>query len=177
MSRLAKKPLALPKGVSAQKTNNELLFKGPKGELKVMLPPGIDVAVAQTELTFQLGEAVESAFAGLCFAKCRNAIEGVTQGYTKQLLMIGVGYKAALDKNVLDLSVGFSHSVKLPIPQGVTVAIDKNVNLTISGINKDVVGQFAADVRAVRKPEPYKGKGIRYTNEHVRKKAGKSAKK
>ena len=177
MSRLVKKPLALPKGVTVQKTEDGLLFKGAKGEIKVALPHDVKVVIEAAEMKIDPAETVDAAFSGLYFAQCRNAIVGVSEGYTKKLQMIGVGYKAAIDKNFLDLAVGYSHPVKLLIPTGVTVAIEKNVNLEISGVSKALVGQFAADVRAVRKPEPYKGKGIRYTTEHVRRKAGKSAKK
>lgn len=178
MSRLAKKSLSIPKGVTVKQEGLIVSFKGPKGELTVPFSEGVQAEISATEFKLKVEDFVDSAISGLHFAKCRNALLGVSVGYVKQLQMIGVGYKAVLEKNnILDLAVGYSHPVKLTIPAGVTVVIEKGVNLTISGFNKDVVGQFASDVRAMKKPEPYKGKGIRYTDEHVRKKAGKSSKK
>lgn len=178
MSRLAKKPIELPKGTEIKFENNTVVVKGSKGQLTLDVKEGIDVKVEDTNLWVSLKEhtKLKKAFLGLYRSLIGNMVEGVNKGFEKRLQLIGVGYRAAVKGNDLDLQVGFSHPTAMPIPEGIDVKVEKSVAIVISGINKQEVGQFAADVRAKRPPEPYKGKGIRYEGEYVRKKAGKAAK-
>lgn len=175
MSRLAKRPINLPSGVEVKVEGNTIYVKGPKGTLSQDLVPGIEFEHEKGEI-FVKGEA-ESKFIGLYWALLTNMVKGVSVGFEKHLELIGVGYRAALQGDVVEMQLGYSNPIKMPLPQGVGVAIEKNTAITISGIDKQKVGQFAADLRALRKPEPYKGKGVRYRNEYVRKKAGKAKSK
>jgi large subunit ribosomal protein L6 len=184
MSRLGKKPVVLPKGVTATFAGGVLALKGPKGEISRVFTDDIKITLAeregengkQTEIT--LLPAVESNYTralwGTYAAHIYYMITGVTEGFMKKLEIEGVGYRAEMKGNTLGLSVGFSHPVAIAIPAGLTVAVEKNV-VTVSGIDKDVVGQFAAIVRLQKPPEPYKGKGIRYADEYVLRKQGKRA--
>lgn len=178
MSRYGKSPISLPKGVELKVEKGEVRVKGPKGELKTQLTPGLNVKLEDTNAFVILDGTVEleSTTQGLYRSLINNMIIGVTKGYVKQLEMIGVGYRAAVQGNKLDLQIGRSHPTKIVIPKELKVEVEKNTTIKISGIDKQVVGQFAASVRATKPPEPYKGKGIRYENEYVRKKAGKAAK-
>lgn len=178
MSRYGKSPIPLPKGVELKVEKGEVRVKGPKGELKTQLACGLDVKLEATNAFVILDGTVEleSTTQGLYRSLINNMIIGVTKGYAKQLEMIGVGYRAAVQGNKLDLQIGRSHPTKIVIPKEIKVEVEKNTMIKISGIDKQVVGQFAASVRATKPPEPYKGKGIRYENEYVRKKAGKAAK-
>lgn len=177
MSRKGKLPIQLPKGVEVKVSNNEISVKGPKGSLHHELVPGIEVKVDGSHLTVGLNENAQdlSSFHGLYWAIINNMIHGTSHGFEKKLEMIGVGYRASVQGHHLDLQIGFSHPTKLPIPEGVHVKVDKNTVIVVSGIDKQKVGQFAATVRAIRPPEPFQGKGIRYEGEYVRKKAGKAA--
>ncbi len=179
MSRKARLPIVLPKGVEAKLEGSQLLVKGPKGTLTRELMKGIVVTMTEGELKVSTDpkEKVGSNFLGLFWALIFNMVQGVSEGYKKQLEMIGVGFRAAVQGKLLDLQVGFSHPTKLPIPDGIEVSVEKNTIISILGNDKQSVGQFAAVVRAKRPPEPYKGKGIRYVDEYVRKKAGKAGKK
>jgi len=178
MSRKGRAPIALPKGVEVQVKESAITVKGPKGTLQQALIPGVTLKVDGSQLT--VGVTDESRemrkFHGLYRALVNNMVVGTTQGYEKKLEMVGVGYRAAVQGNVLDLQVGNSHPTQLPIPAGIHVKVDKNTNISVTGIDKQAVGQFAAQIRAHKKPEPYQGKGIRYEGEYVRKKAGKAAK-
>lgn len=178
MSRKARMPIALSKGVEARIDGKVLTVKGPKGTLTRELIHGVQVSVEEGKLTVSLEEAAKEAtnFLGLYWALIFNMVKGVAEGFEKKLEMVGVGYRAVVQGKLLDLQIGFSHPTKLPIPTGVEVSVDKNTLILIKGIDKQQVGQFAADIRAKRPPEPYKGKGIRYANEFVRKKAGKAGK-
>lgn len=178
MSRLGKTAIALPKGVEIKTETQQLHVKGPKGVLSCPLEKGISFKIEDGFVVVEKDEKVEmpKTTHGLYRATLNNMIVGVTQGFQKELAMVGVGYRAAVQGNVVDLQVGFSHKTQVPIPKGVEVTIDKGVAILIKGINKQVVGQFAATIRGVKPPEPYKGKGIRYKDEYVRKKAGKAAK-
>ncbi len=178
MSRLAKMPIPLPKGVEIKVDGNQIHVKGPKGTLTYPLEKGISVKVAGEFAHVECDEKVEmpKPTAGLYRATLNNMVIGVSKGFEKKLSMIGVGYRAALQGQILDLQVGNSHPTKISIPNTVQVTVDKSVSIVISGTNKQIVGQVAATIRAVKPPEPYKGKGIRYENEYVRKKAGKAAK-
>jgi large subunit ribosomal protein L6 len=178
MSRLGKKPIQLPKGVEIKVAQRKLQVKGAKGNVDLDFPEGIDISVNGAEVTVAWNE--ESGLArpnhGLYRSLVNNIIIGVSQGFEKKLALVGVGYRAAVQGKSLEMQLGFSHPCLIAIPQGIEIAIEKSVAITIKGIDKTLVGQFAASVRALRPPEPYKGKGVRYVDEFVRKKAGKSAK-
>lgn len=172
-------PISLPKGVEVKTTKEGLLhIKGPKGTLSLQLPLGYHLKMEGEVVSLERDEkkAPDNASYGLYRSLIKNHILGVAEGYTVRLSMLGVGYRAAVQGNKLDLQVGFSHPTQVPIPKGVQVAVDKGTFILIQGADKKEVGQFAAAVRAVRPPEPYKGKGIRYEDEYVRKKDGKAAK-
>lgn len=177
MSRKGKLPIPVPKGVEVKIAEKEIAVKGPKGTLKHDLIPQVKVVQKDHELHVTLKDenANDGNFHGLYRTLIHNLIEGVTAGFERKLEMIGVGYRAAVQGHEIDLQVGFSHPTKLKIPEGIQVKVDKNTTIIINGSDKQVVGQFAASLRAVKPPEPYQGKGIRYQGEYVRKKAGKAA--
>jgi large subunit ribosomal protein L6 len=179
MSRKGKLPIPIPEGVEVKVTENEIAVKGAKGTLRHSLMPLIQVDVADQQIKVGLKEGHESAgnFHGLYRSIIANMIQGVTAGFEKKLEMIGVGYRAAVQGSKLDIQVGLSHPTNLQIPEGVTVKVDKNTLIIINGIDKQKIGQFSAEIRAMKPPEPYQGKGIRYQGEYVRKKAGKAAAK
>lgn len=179
MSRKGKLPIPLPKGVEVKVTDTEVVVKGPKGSLNQKLVPGVQVKVEDSEVSVSLENDNSDLdhFHGLYRTLIHNMVIGTTQGFEKRLEMIGVGYRAAVQGDLLDLQLGFSHPTKLPIPKGLAVKVEKNTMIIITGFDKHMVGQFAANVRSKRPPEPYQGKGIRYVGEYVRKKAGKSAAK
>ncbi len=176
MSRLAKKPLIIPSGVTVSSDGSVLSVKGPKGELTVNIPYGINVAVNGNEISVSTEKTAKQnrANVGTVWSLARNSILGVTEGYGKVLEIEGVGYKAALEGQALVISLGYVHPVRFPIPQGITITVEKNA-ISISGNNKEQVGQVAAEIRKLKKPEPYKGKGIHYRGEVIRRKAGKKA--
>ncbi|MCE5293894.1 MAG: 50S ribosomal protein L6 [Chlamydiales bacterium] len=178
MSRKGKSPINLPKGVDVQVKENEIIVKGPKGTLQQAMVPGISLAVENGVVTVDVmsEDRALRKFHGLYRALVYNMVVGTTEGFETKLEMIGVGYRAAVQGTILDLQVGNSHPTQLPIPTGISVKVDKNTQISVTGINKQAVGQFAAQIRAHKKPEPYQGKGIRYVGEFVRKKAGKAAK-
>jgi large subunit ribosomal protein L6 len=177
MSRKGKLPIALPKGVEAKLSSDEVIVAGPKGTLHQKLVPAICVREEEAHLHVELvpGHEKSKNFHGLYRTLISNMVEGTTKGFQKELEMVGVGYRAIVQGHHLELQIGFSHPTKLSIPEGLQVKVEKNTAITISGIDKCRVGHFAAYVRAMRPPEPYQGKGIRYKNEYVRRKAGKSA--
>lgn len=177
MSRKGKLPIPLPKGVEVKVSGSEVTVKGPKGTLHQKLHPAIVVKVAGDHVNVELNEKYSDLGNqhGLFRSIIQNMVQGTTQGFETKLEMIGVGYRAAVQGNMLDLQIGLSHPTKLPIPQGITVKVDKNTQISITGSDKQMVGQFAATIRSKKPPEPYQGKGIRYEGEYVRKKAGKAA--
>jgi large subunit ribosomal protein L6 len=179
MSRKGKLPIPLPKGVEVKVSGTEVSVKGPKGLLLQRLVPGIQVIVNGTQVVVSLTneESELNHYHGLYRTLIHNMVLGTTEGFEKRLEMIGVGYRAAVQGDHLDLQLGYSHPTKLPIPKGITVKVEKNTLILISGFDKRLVGEFAATVRRMRPPEPYQGKGIRYVGEYVRKKAGKAAAK
>ncbi|MCB1148577.1 MAG: 50S ribosomal protein L6 [Chlamydiia bacterium] len=179
MSRKGKAPIALPKGVEFKQEGDMLSVKGPKGTLTLRLLPFITLKVEGSTASVSLirENAGWSKYHGLYWSLINNMVTGTTQGFVKTLDMIGVGYRAAVQGNLLDLQVGNSHPTKLPIPQGIKVTVEKNTKIIVEGIDRQQVGQFAADIRATKPPEPYQGKGIRYSDEYVRRKAGKAAAK
>lgn len=178
MSRLGKKPIELPKGVEVKVEKGKVCVKGPKGAHETAIPDGVLVEVQDTQIVVAIDEksGIGRPKHGLYRTLIANSIEGVTKGFQKELALVGVGYRATVKGNALDMQLGFSHPAEVPIPEGITVKVEKNTAITITGVDKRLVGQFAADVRILRPPEPYKGKGVRYKDEYVRKKAGKAAK-
>jgi large subunit ribosomal protein L6 len=181
MSRIGKSPVAIPKGVKASVEGASLKVEGPLGKLEHVIHPAVTVQVdgAASEIRVSRGgeNRVARSVHGLTRALAANMVEGVSKGYEKKLEIVGVGYLAAIQKNILQLRVGFANELQVTIPAGLTVACPDQTHIHIKGIDKQLVGQFAAEVRALRKPEPYKGKGIRYENEQVRRKAGKAVTK
>lgn len=178
MSRVGKLPITIPAGVTATAEAGHLKVKGPKGELSLALHHHVTMTVTDGVLTVSVkypDEKRDRALWGLFRVLASNLIEGVTTGYQKQMEIKGVGYRAAVAGKNLDLNLGFSHPIAFPIPDGITMTVEKNV-LTIAGTDKQLVGETAAKIRRMRPPEPYKGKGIRYVGEHVRQKAGKVVK-
>jgi len=171
MSRIGKKPIEIPQGVDVKIEGQQVKIKGPRGELQKSVRPEVSVALKEGKI-FLTGQ--NSSFLGLTRALLANMVKGVTEGYEKKLELEGVGYKVALEGQDLVLNVGFTHPVKIKAPEGIKFSVEKNV-ITVSGINKELVGQIAAKIRFVNPPEPYKGKGIRYQGEQVRRKLGKRA--
>ncbi|MBS0615055.1 MAG: 50S ribosomal protein L6 [Verrucomicrobia bacterium] len=178
MSKLGKTPITIPKGVEIKVEKNQIQVKGPKGTLTYPMQDGMVIKVEDglAIVSREEGKDVSNVAYGLLRATLNNMIVGVSKGFEKKLSMVGVGYRAAVQGQKLDLQVGNSHPTHVSIPKGVQVAVDKSVTIIITGVEKQVVGQFAAQVRGMKPPEPYKGKGIRYEDEYVRKKAGKAAK-
>lgn len=175
MSRLIKKPILIEAGATVTKNGDVLVVKGAKGELQVAIPAGVAVVIDGANLTVSsTDEGGSTAQAGTLYANTKNAITGVTEGFTKILEIEGVGYRAALEGKALVLHLGYAQPVKLPVPEGITIVVEKNT-IKVSGIDKESVGQAAAEIRALKKPEPYKGKGIHYQGEVIRRKVGKKA--
>lgn len=177
MSRKGKLPIPLPQGVEVKVTEAEIVVKGPKGSMNQPAIKGIAVKVQDNQIVVELEDENSDLknFHGLMRSLVSNMVVGTSEGFEKRLEMIGVGYRATVQGDLLDLQLGFSHPTKLPIPKGLTVKVDKNTQISITGFDKHLVGQFAATVRSKRPPEPYQGKGVRYAGEYVRKKAGKTA--
>jgi len=174
MSRIGKQPIAIPQGVEVNLTNTSVEVKGSKGSLARSLPPRVQVKTEEGEIVVTRdGDDREArAMHGLARALINNMVLGVTEGFKKDLEIQGVGYRATLQGKTLNLQLGFSHPILYPFPDGVEIEVEKNI-VTIKGIDKEKVGQTAAEIRAYRKPEPYKGKGVRYVGEYVRRKVGK----
>ena len=175
MSRIGKKPVPLPKGVTATVDGKLVKVKGPKGELSVKLVPQVDAKVEADGITVTPNMDMDRArqMWGLSRTLVNNLVVGVTQGFQQRLEINGVGYRAAVQGKVLNLQLGFSHDVPYAIPRGITIVAEKPTSISISGIDKQLVGQVAAEIRGWRPPEPYKGKGVRYEGEYVRRKEGK----
>ena len=178
MSRIGKKVIVLPKGVTIDIKGNEVKVKGPKGELSLVVAEPIRVALedGQVLVTRPDDERDSRALHGLTRTLINNDIVGVTEGYAKQLEVVGTGYRVQQKGAGLELALGFSHPVFFDAPEGVTLAVEGNTKISVSGISKQAVGEVAANIRKLKKPEPYKGKGIRYAGENVRRKAGKAGK-
>lgn len=179
MSRIGKRPIPVPQNVTVTITAQHVAVKGPKGELSRTLPS--EVEVLQEDGTIQVNRRNESRVArqrhGLSRTLVSNMVEGVSQGFQRRLEIQGVGYRAQVQGRNLILSVGYSHPVQIEPPEGIQLAVENNTNVIVTGINKEIVGNIAARIRSIRPPEPYKGKGIRYAGEMVRRKAGKAGKK
>jgi large subunit ribosomal protein L6 len=175
MSRIGKRPIALPKGVSATVNGQTVKVKGPKGELSVSLVNDVEVSTGSDGVTVSPREGAERArqMWGLSRTLVNNLVVGVTHGFTQKLEITGVGYRAAVQGKNLQLQLGFSHDVAYPIPEGISIACEKPTMIAVSGIDKQLVGQVAAEIRAYRPPEPYKGKGVKYAEEYILRKEGK----
>ena len=179
MSRIGKLPIEIPSGVEVKFSDGVLTVKGPKGELKQDIQPLVKLEIADNKITVvpQAETKEARSFHGLYRSLTANMVEGVTKGYQKRLEINGVGYRAQIQGQKITLSLGYSRPIEYQVPEGVTAVIDKDKNnvIVVSGISKQKVGQTAAEIRDFRKPEPYKGKGVKYEDEHIRRKAGKAA--
>jgi large subunit ribosomal protein L6 len=177
MSRIGKKPVTFPKNVKISQSGGIVKVEGPKGHLSSRLPEGINMVVGDGSLTIERksDERVARSYHGLARTLIGNMVTGVSTGFAKSLEITGVGYRAEVAGSSLKLVLGFSSPVQYTIPKGIDVKVDKQTNIAVSGIDKQLVGRVAAEIRALKKPEPYKGKGIKYAGEHIRRKAGKSA--
>ena len=177
MSRVGEKPIILPEGVKVQIEGNIFTVEGPKGRLTGEVPPGMKVEVGEKEIRVKRpsDKKFYRSLHGLSRSLLANMIEGVSKGFQKSLEIIGVGYKANLKGDRLILSLGFSHPVEFPVPQGIEIKVEKGTQITVSGADKGLVGEIASDIRALKLPEPYKGKGIRYKGEYIKRKVGKAA--
>jgi large subunit ribosomal protein L6 len=178
MSRIGKQPVKLAEGLTAKLEGNKLIIKKGQDEKVIDTKGVVNVNINGDELTFEPAENNKFAKAmwGTVRALANNAVIGLTQGFEKKLEINGVGYRAAVKGNVLELQLGYSHPINYEIPKGITVTVEKNI-ITVKGSDKQQVGQVAAEIRSFRKPEPYKGKGVKYVDEHIIRKAGKTAKK
>jgi len=177
MSRIGKKPITLPKNVKISQSDGIVKVEGPKGTLSSKLPDGITMVVSDNNLSIERksDERLVRSYHGLARTLINNMVTGVSAGFEKGLEISGVGYRAEVTGSTLKLVLGFSTPIEYSIPKGIDVKVDKQVNLVVSGINKELVGRVASEIRSLKKPEPYKGKGIKYTGEYIRRKAGKSA--
>ena len=176
MSRIGRQPIAIPDGVTVTRDDSAVHVKGPKGSLSERLPGAVSVEIVEGQVTLTRPDDSKQnrSLHGLARALLANMVRGVSEPFTKNLEIQGVGYRAEVKGKSLVLLVGFSHPVEIAIPEGLSVSIDRNVLIEVRGISRQSVGQFAANVRSVRPPEPYKGKGIRYAGEHIRRKVGKA---
>jgi large subunit ribosomal protein L6 len=176
VSRVGRKVIVVPAGVKVQVGERTLDVQGPKGKLSTPVPPGIRFALDGQQLSCRRSSDEQElrAFHGLARALAQNAIKGVTEGFSKDLDIVGVGYRAAVEGNKVVFALGFSHPVEYPVPEGIKIAVEKQTRVTVSGIDRQKVGQVAAEIRGLRRPDPYKQKGIRYVGEQLKKKAGKA---
>ncbi|MBN2831156.1 MAG: 50S ribosomal protein L6 [Candidatus Omnitrophica bacterium] len=176
MSRIGKKVVIVPKGVKVEVKDSLIFVEGPKGKLNMILSPRIALEIKEGEVLVKRATdtKMDKSLHGLFRALIVNMIKGVTDGYKKELEIIGVGFKAAVQGQVLNLNLGFSHPVNFPIPEGIKIETPKPTQLVITGIDKELVGQISTEIRSIYPPEPYKGKGIRFAGEYVKKKVGKA---
>ncbi len=179
MSRIGKKPIQLPKGVTVKVVDGALDVQGPKGKMRQATPPGITFAVADNVLqATRASQAPEVAkYYGLARSLAANAVAGVTDGFKKELDIVGIGYRAELKGKQVVFALGYSHPIVYDIPNGIDIAIEKQTHVTVTGVDRQLVGQVAANIRRMRKPDPYKQKGVRYTGEVLKKKVGKTGAK
>jgi large subunit ribosomal protein L6 len=175
MSRVGRKPVAIPKGVNVAVKEGEVAVKGPKGELKRSVPGGVTVKVAGAQLSVERSDDSRENRAkhGMMRAVVANMVKGVSEGFERRLEINGVGYRADVAGQKLNMALGFSHPVVFDLPKGVAAKVDKNI-IILSGIDREVLGETASEIRNIRPPEPYKGKGIKYVEEHIRRKVGKT---
>ncbi len=179
MSRIGKKPIVMPKGVKYTVQGNTVLVEGPKGKVSALLPTGISLVEKDGHLLAERQNDSQAAVHGLARALVFNAVEGVTNGWKKDLDVVGIGYRVEMKgKSMVVFTLGYSHPIEFPLPSGIEVTIDpKQTHVTVSGIDRQKVGQVAADMRSLRKPDPYKNKGVRYSDEKLKKKVGKTGAK
>ena len=177
MSRIGKKPITIPKGVTAKVVDGAVELQGPKGKLRQAVPPGIDFELADGHLHAKTSGPELGAFHGLARSLVANAVTGVTDGFKRELDIVGVGYRAELKGKQVVFALGYSHAVVFDVPNGIDIAIDKQTHITVTGVDRQLVGQVAANIRRLRKPDPYKQKGVRYTGEVLKKKVGKTGAK
>ena len=179
MSRIGKKPIPLPKGVNVTLQGNTVLVQGPKGKVETRVPTGVKFEQKEGNLVAVRENDDHAAVHGLARALVNNAVEGVTKGWTRELEIVGIGYRAELKgKNMVVFTLGYSHPIEFPLPVGIEAAVDaKQTKLTVSGVDRQKVGQVAADMRGLRPPDPYKQKGVRYVGERLKKKVGKTGAK
>jgi large subunit ribosomal protein L6 len=179
MSRIGKQPIALPSGVKYSVHGSTVVVEGPKGKMEQVIPAGIKLETKDGHIVALRENDSQSAVHGLTRALVANAIHGVTKGWSKNLDIVGIGYRAELKgKNTVVFTLGYSHPIEVPLPTGISAAIDpKQTRVTISGVDRQKVGQVAADMRSLRKPDPYKNKGVRYADERLKKKVGKTGAK
>jgi large subunit ribosomal protein L6 len=179
MSRIGKKPIAIPKGVTVKIEGNTVAVQGPKGKLETPIPGGIRMQQQDGNLVATRENDSQSALHGLARALVNNAVEGVTKGWTRELEIVGIGYRAELKgKGTVVFTLGYSHPIEYPLPSGIEVAVDpKQTKLSVTGIDRQKVGQVAAEMRSLRPPDPYKNKGVRYAGERLKKKVGKTGAK
>lgn len=175
MSRIGRKPIEIPSGVSVQTEASAVVVKGPKGSLRISLPEGITLEKRDGHLLAQRDRDENSALHGLVRSLVANAVRGVTQGFEKHLDIVGIGYRAEVKGNIVVFTLGYSHPLEFPIPEGLSIKVEKQTHVIVGGANKYQVGQVAAEIRNLRPPDPYKNKGIRYTGERLKKKVGKAA--
>jgi large subunit ribosomal protein L6 len=173
MSRIGKKPIPLPGGVKVQ-IGDQLEVTGPKGKLTVPIPSGIKVVQADGKIEVRRDSDEHAALHGLTRALAANAVQGVSAGFTRELDIVGIGYRADVKGKIATFTLGYSHAIEFLLPDGVDLRIDKQTHLVLSGSDRQLLGQVAANIRALRKPDPYKNKGVRYTGEALRKKVGKT---
>jgi len=173
MSRVGNKPIPLPKGVKIH-VGEQLQIEGPKGKLSVPIPPGIQIKQENGNVQIVRENDAQAALHGLTRALTANAVNGVATGFTKELDIVGIGYRADVKGRIATFTVGYSHPIEVLLPDGVDLKIDKQTHLVLTSFDKQLLGQVAANIRALRKPDPYKNKGIRYTGEVLRKKVGKT---
>ncbi len=178
MSRIGNKPIAIPNGASIELVENVITVKGPKGQLSFEIPSCVNVEIKDNNVTFTRESDVKEhrSLHGTTRAIINNMVIGVTNGFEKVLEIEGTGYRASLQGKKLVVNAGYSHPVELVVPEGLTVTVPNQTEIHVAGCNKELVGQFAAEIRIIRKPEPYKGKGIHYRGEYIRRKEGKTAK-
>jgi|SRR5580704_18457239 large subunit ribosomal protein L6 len=176
MSRIGKKPIPIPDKVKIDVKSDSVVVTGPKGTVSNPIPPGIKFETKDKQLlAIRLDDSgPQRAFHGLARALVANAVKGVTDGFTRELDIVGVGFRAEAKKNSVVFTLGFSHPIEYPIPSGISITVDKQTKLVVSGVDRQLVGQVAANIRSLKKPDPYKNKGIRYTGEVLKKKAGKA---
>lgn len=179
MSRIGKKPIAIPAGVKVSFAGGDISVQGPKGQLNRILPGAVGVAVEADTIIVNCPEGgrVNTALQGLTRTLVANMVEGVTKGYERVLEISGVGYRAEIKGTILNLSLGYSHPVEYPLPKGIDAEVEKQTKITLKGIDKELIGATAAKIRSFREPEPYKGKGVKYSEERILRKAGKAGKK
>ena len=176
MSRIGKKPIQIPKGVTVKVAADAVEVQGPKGKLRQAIPPGIKFAQDNGALvaTPEREDKELKKFYGLARSLVANAVTGVTEGFKKELDIVGIGYRAELKGKQVHFALGYSHPIVFDIPNGIDIAVDKQTHITVTGVDRQLVGQVAANIRRMRKPDPYKQKGVRYTGEQLKKKVGKT---